>query len=132
MKRLVELAKMIYYEMWHLATMGEDVMSITIEKAALGKSRLNVRLSPEVKVRIARAASILGQDLTEFAAVTLNDRAEEVLERHFTLELSREDHRFFIDFMAKEDAWEPSEKERELVDQYKQGVRKGLKYEFTD
>ncbi len=107
-------------------------MSITIEKAALGKSRLNVRLSPEVKVRIARAASILGQDLTEFAAVTLNDRAEEVLERHFTLELSREDHRFFIDFMAKEDAWEPSEKERELVDQYKQGVRKGLKYEFTD
>ena len=108
-------------------------MPVTIENPNnVGQSRLNVRLSPEIKERITRAASILGQDLTEFAAVTLNDRAEEVIEKHSVLQLSREEHKFFLDFMAKEDVVGPSEKERALVEKYKQGVRKGLKYDFTD
>src|SRR5437016_13030967 len=94
-------------------------MSVTKERIAVNQSRLNVRLSPEVKDRIVRAASILGQDLTGFAAATLNDRAEEVLEQYFTLELTREEHKFFMDFLSKEETWDPSEKERELVEQYR-------------
>jgi len=107
-------------------------MLVTKEKSSINQSRLNIRLSREVKDRVARAASILGQDLTEFASFTLNDRAEEVIEKHTLLELSREDHKFFLEFMAREDVREPSEKERELVRQHKKGIRKGLKYEFTD
>jgi len=107
-------------------------MLVTKEKPSTTQNRLNVRLSREVKDRVARAASILGQDLTEFASVALNDRAEEVIERHTLLELSREDHKFFLDFMAREDVHEPSETERELVREHKKGIRKGLKYEFID
>ena len=46
-------------------------MSVAKNKKIGEQSRLNVRLSPEIKARVAKAATIIGQDLTEFAAATL-------------------------------------------------------------
>lgn len=107
------------------------IMSIVKAKSSSPQSRLNVRLSPEVKSRISRAATILGQDLTEFTSQTLNDRAVEVLMTHEILVLSEREHKFFLDYLSSEAA-EPSEKVRKLASEYKRGVRKGETYEFAD
>ena len=101
------------------------------DKNIAATSRLNVRLSPEVKSRITRAANILGQDLTEFASSTLNEKAVEVLERYETLTLSEKEYRAFLDILSG-DVPEPTEESLEGAKKYKRGVRKGAIYEFTD
>lgn len=70
-----------------------------VEAKKPAESRLNVRLSSNVKMRIARAAHILDQDLTEFAVSTLNDRAVEVLEKHEAFELSESQRQAFFDIL---------------------------------
>src|SRR5437588_11298018 len=55
------------------------------------KDRMNFRLGPEMKERVARAAAITGQELTDFAVSTLSDQADESLERHERLLLTSQD-----------------------------------------
>ncbi|CAN5666423.1 hypothetical protein BH24ACI3_BH24ACI3_11990 [soil metagenome] len=112
--------------------MGYIAMALKIDKKKTAQdSRLNVRLAPDLKARIRRAATVLGQDLTEFAVSTLNDRAIEVLEEHETLILSDAERRAFLDILAG-DAPAPTKKALAAAKRYKSGTKKGAIYEFTD
>lgn len=101
------------------------------EKNTAVTGRLNVRLSADVKLRVTRAANILGQDLTEFAVSTLNEKAVEVLERYESLKLSEKEYKAFLDILSGE-VPEPTKKSLEAAKRYKRGVRKGAVYESAD
>ena len=107
-------------------------MSIEVKNKAVNQSRLNVRLSPEIKARITQAANILGQDLTEFASTTLNERADDVIAKNEAFILSAKDRQAFFDILSGDLDWEPSEKSRKLAIEYKKGTKNGQTYEFAD
>jgi uncharacterized protein (DUF1778 family) len=96
------------------------------------QSRINIRLAPTIKERVARAAALSGQDLTEFAVATLSEKAEIVIERHDHLLLGSEDHKFFLNAMAETNVQEPSERSLSAAEKYRQGVRKGVRYHLAD
>jgi uncharacterized protein (DUF1778 family) len=96
------------------------------------QSRLNFRLAPEIKERVARAAALTGQDLTEFAVATLSEKADEVLERHDQLLLGSEDYHFFLDALSEKRLRKPSERSRKAADAYRRGTRKGVRYQLAD
>lgn len=61
-------------------------MQLLKEKPDIG--RMNFRVDLTIKNRIAKAAHIVGQDLTEFAVSTLNEKAQDIIERYDRFELS--------------------------------------------
>ncbi len=107
-------------------------MPIVKNKNTREQSRLNFRLAPEIKARVARAATIVGQDLTEFAVSTLSQKADEVLEKHDNVLLGSEDYQFFLDALDAPETAEPSEKSQKAADKYRQGIRKGVRYHLAD
>lgn len=107
-------------------------MEAVKNKSSRQQSRLNFRLAPEVKEKIARAASIYGQDLTEFAVSTLIQKAEEILEKHDRLLLGSEDYQFFLDALNETETGEPSEKSRQTAEIYRRGIRQGVKHHLAD
>lgn len=116
---------------WHVATRC-NIMAAILEKDKVTSSRLNVRLSPEIKARITRAAHILGQDLTEFAARTLDAKAIEVIERNEIFELTEREREFFFDYLdGKIPAKEHSAKALRAAKEYKKGRKLGDAYEFS-
>lgn len=92
-------------------------MSMVLEKEKVTSSRLNVRLSPDVKARISRAAHILGQDLTEFTSSTLGRYADEIIDNNEQILLSESDYRFFISELEKP-ATKPSEYSKRATEDY--------------
>jgi uncharacterized protein (DUF1778 family) len=54
--------------------------------------RLEMRLTPELKKLLERAAAISGQALSSFIRAVLSERAQEIVERRATTLLSRGDH----------------------------------------
>ena len=58
--------------------------------------RLEMRLSPEQKDILERAAAATGQPLTGFVLSHLLERAREIEERQRTTVLSRRDHKRFL------------------------------------
>ena len=96
------------------------------------QSRMNIRLAPAVKERVARAAALSGQDLTEFAVSTLSEKADLVIERHDHLLLGSADHDFFLNALAVTNVQEPSERSRSAAEKYRQGIRKGVRYHLAD
>lgn len=96
------------------------------------QSRMNFRLAPEIKERVARAASLAGQDLTEFAITTLIEKADEVLERHDNLLLGSEDYYFFLDALSETKIPKPSARSFEVATRYRSGTRKGVRYRLAD
>ena len=93
-------------------------MQIAKETSILGKSRLNIRISPEIKDRVARAAHILGQDLTEFTSSTLSRHADEILDNHEQILLSESDYNFFLAELEKP-ATKPSDYARKAMEDYR-------------
>ena len=93
-------------------------MSTVLEKEKVTSSRLNVRLSPEIKARISRAAHILGQDLTEFTSSTLSRYADEIIDNHEQILLSESDSNFFISELEKP-ATKPSEYSKKAMEDYR-------------
>ncbi|MFN2501931.1 MAG: DUF1778 domain-containing protein [Pyrinomonadaceae bacterium] len=71
-------------------------MSTTKEAA-----RLNVRLRPEIKKRIERAAVISGKTVSEFAVGALADLADQVLEHHQVTQLSDRDRDIFLKILDR-------------------------------
>ena len=90
------------------------------------KDRLNFRLDPEIKARVVRAAAITGQEVTDFAVATLNEKASEVLARHDSLTLNGDDYQFFLNALA--DNRKPSKRSRDAAGRYRQGKRKRVSY----
>ena len=93
-------------------------MAIVKERKTSEHSRLNVRLSQEVKARISRAAHILGQDLTEFASSTLSRQADQIIDNHEQILLSESDYDFFVAELEKP-ARKPSVYSRKAMDEYR-------------
>jgi uncharacterized protein (DUF1778 family) len=87
-------------------------------------SRLNVRLASEVKLKVDRAAHILGEDLTEFTSRTLSKHADEVIENHEQIILSESDYNFFITELEKP-AKKPSSYSIKARDSYREIFEKG-------
>jgi len=105
---------------------------VTDSRSRQEKSRLNFRLAPEIKARVVRAASLAGQDLTEFAVAALSEKASEVIEQHDHLLLSSDDYNFFLNTLDAQDVSEPSERASAFADKYRRGTRKGVRYRFAD
>lgn len=64
--------------------------------AASQKQTLNVRLTPANKGLIARAADVLGLNITAFTVSTLVQKAQRVIDEHADITLSREDADRFL------------------------------------
>lgn len=106
--------------------------TVAASRKTAGQSRLNVRLAPAVKERVAKAAALSGQDLTEFTVTALSEKANAVIEEHDNLLLSSEDHSFFLDALSDNSITEPSKRSLDAAEKYRQGTRKGVKYVLAD
>ena len=60
-------------------------------------ARLEIRLRPEQKELLERAATLQGASLTDFAAASLETAAARVVRRHQTIVLSALDSRAFFE-----------------------------------
>jgi uncharacterized protein (DUF1778 family) len=108
-------------------------ISKTVEtKKRVPESRLNFRLALDIKERVARAAALTGQDLTEFAVAALNEKAGEVIERHDHLLLGSKDYRFFLDALSSKEVSKPSNRSLKAAENYRRGKRKGVRYTLAD
>ena len=96
----------------------------------VNKDRMHFRLAPDIKARVARAASITGQGLTDFAISALSERANEILERHDTVLLDAEAYGFFLESL--DHRGKPSQTSRAAAARYRRGQRKGVRYRFAD
>lgn len=114
-----------------LAKTGKGVKSRN--KNHQSPSRMNFRLASDVKARVARAAAIAGQDLTEFAVTALSEKADRTIEKHESVFLSRADHDFFLDVLDdKNNSAEPSKRSRIAAERYRLGEREGARYRLAD
>lgn len=111
--------------MWQFATYGEDMLA-TKNKTRSKPSRLNIRISTDVKDRVARAASLLGQDLTEFTVSTLGERASEVIAKHEHIVLSDQEYQFFLELMERP-ARKPSKYAKKALTEYKKIINQDRK-----
>jgi uncharacterized protein (DUF1778 family) len=88
--------------------------------------RMHFRLDPKIKARVARAAAITGQGLTDFAVSTLSEKAEQILAQHNTILLTSDEYSFFLNALAEDR--KPSKRSRAAAKRYRQGRRKGVRY----
>ncbi|HKA18423.1 MAG TPA: DUF1778 domain-containing protein [Blastocatellia bacterium] len=88
--------------------------------------RMNFRLDPEIKERVARAAAITGQGLTDFAVSTLSEKADEIIARHDTLLLDRDEFKFFLEVL--DHARAPSKRSLAAAKRYRRGRREGARH----
>jgi len=94
------------------------------------KDRLNFRLDPEIKARVIRAAALTGQEVTDFAVSTLNEKAAEIIERFSSITLSSEEYSCFLNVLS--DNRKPSKQSRAAARRYRRGGRKGSTYHLAD
>jgi uncharacterized protein (DUF1778 family) len=106
-------------------------MSIVKNNPGSMPSRMNIRMAVEIKERISKAAALSGQDLTEFAVVTLSEKATEIINQHDQLLLGSEDHQFFLNALSDSGS-EPSARSKSIAKKYRQGTRKGVRYQLAD
>jgi uncharacterized protein (DUF1778 family) len=103
-------------------------MAVASRKKGLrNKDSMNFRISPEIKAQVVRAAAITGQDLTDFAVSTLNEKALAVLDRHDTIVLDRSDYDFFLKALDSRGR-KPSKRSQAAARRYRQGRRSGARY----
>lgn len=93
---------------------------------ATEKHRMHFRLDPKIKARVARAAAITGQGLTDFAVSTLSEKADQILARHDTVLLTSDEYSFFLSALAEDR--KPSKRSRAAAKRYRRGHRKGVRY----
>jgi len=75
--------------------------------------RMNLRVSPEVKVKLVRAAALRNTDLTNFVTQTALREAEAVIEAAEVLRLSERDYARVLALL--EDPPPPNEKLRAAI-----------------
>lgn len=68
-----------------------------MNNSASNKSRLEARVSPEIKELSQRAADLEGLTLTDFVSISVKEKALQVIEQHQKLQLSIEDSIAFVD-----------------------------------
>lgn len=83
--------------------------------------RLDFRLNSEAKRTIEQAAAVSGQTIKQFAVSTLVQAAEEVLERHRTIQLSNRDRDLFLALLDSDQR--PNNALREAAERFKSEYR---------
>src|SRR5437763_16669652 len=113
--------------MWQIATQSQGAEIMTLAKAkkvsTVNKDRMHFRLSPDIKARVARAAAITGQGLSEFAVAALSERANEILERHDSVTLDAEDYSCFL--KSRDHSRHRSKSSRAAAARCRRGRREG-------
>lgn len=84
---------------------------------ASDEDRLHLHLDPKIKARIARAAAITGEGLTDFAVSTLSEKADQGIARHDTILLVSDEYNFFL--KALDDDRKPSKRSRGPAKRYR-------------
>ena len=82
--------------------------------------RLDVRLPTESKTLIARAAELLGLNLSAFTVATLVERAREVVDKHAVIELSNRDRDRFLFLLDNPPS--PSDALKRAAQEHKESV----------
>ncbi|AUS99424.1 hypothetical protein CLI64_02890 [Nostoc sp. CENA543] len=82
--------------------------------------RLEARISKEQKELFQRAADIQGRTLTDFVISSVLKAANEVIQEHEIMVLSRQDQEVFVEALLNPPA--PSEKLRAAAQRYKQNM----------
>ncbi|MFP4220353.1 MAG: DUF1778 domain-containing protein [Phormidium sp.] len=82
-------------------------------------TRLEARISPETKalIQIQKAADLQGRTLTDFVVASVQAEAYKVIERHQSLNLSREDSEAFIEALLNPP--EPNDALKSAASRYK-------------
>lgn len=80
--------------------------------------RLEVRLSPEQKALVERAAELPGRTVTDFVLSSLQQAAEAVIREHEIMTLTAQDSRVFVELLLHPPA--PNERLRTAAVRYKQ------------
>jgi uncharacterized protein (DUF1778 family) len=88
------------------------------------KDRMHLRLDPKIKARIARAAAISGQGLTDSAVSSLSEKADQILAPHDAILVTSDDYSFFL--KALDGDRKPSKRSRAAAKRYQRGRRKGV------
>lgn len=92
------------------------------------QERIACRVRPEDKVKIARAAELLGLGMSEFLISKGIEAADEILQIHQTILLSERDWNTVMD--AIDHPAEPNEALKQAVARFKKGLDKGDVYEW--
>ena len=86
-------------------------------QAASNKSdRVNLRLNSAAKRRLEQAASLEGKSVSGFILSSALEHAEETIQKHETMVLSRRDAKTFLDAIL--DPPKPNAKLRKAVDEH--------------
>ena len=83
-------------------------------------SRLDVRMTPERRALIERAALLEGRSLTEFVVRSAGEKAEETIRRHEMMTLSERDSVAFIEAILNPPA--PGERLRAAARRHREFV----------
>ena len=103
---------------------------VDAKKAQKSKTeRMHFRLDPKIKARVARAAAITGQGLTDFAVSTLSEKDEQILARHDTILLTIDEYKFFLNALAEDR--KPSKRSHAAAERYRQGRRRGVRHHVS-
>ena len=81
---------------------------------------MHFRLDPKIKARVARAAAIRCQGLTDFAVSALSEKADQILARHDTILLTTVEYSFFLNALAKDR--KPSKRSRAAAKRYQRVI----------
>ena len=87
---------------------------------------MHFRLDPKIKTRVARAATITGQGLSDFVVSTLSEKADQILARPATVLLTSDEYSFFLNALAEDR--KPSTRSLAASRRYRHGRRKGVRY----
>jgi uncharacterized protein (DUF1778 family) len=79
-------------------------------------SRLDLRIAPDEKELIARAAAVAGSNTTDFVRSSVLAAARETIRTHEVIKLTAEGSRVFVDALI--DPPEPNEHLRALAREY--------------
>ena len=82
--------------------------------------------SASMEVRVARAAAITGQGLSDFAVSTLSEKSDQIVTRHNIILLTSDEYKFFLNALAEDR--NPSTRSRAAAKRYQRGRRKGVRY----
>jgi len=94
-------------------------------EATSGYARLNCRVSARIKHEAEKAASVLGQSITDFTESALAEKAQSVLEKHQRITLSERDFARFV--ASLENPAPPTQALRTAINDYRR-----LKAEHPD
>ena len=92
-------------------------MAVKEREPRLPRTRLDFRTEPHIKEAVEQAASLLGQNVSDFVTGVLYPYAQNVIEQHRVIRLSREDSRRFLEALNADEP--PNDALRRAAERYK-------------